>query len=82
MDLNALKTTLQRQGVKWLHPSSAMPKPQSSSQTQLLIIEDMCTVFAQISYLLFFTPPTLLYATLNIWGWETSNYWYISKVSC
>jgi len=26
-----------------------MPKPQSSSQTQLLIIEDMCTVFAQIA---------------------------------
>ena len=26
-----------------------MPKPPSSSQTQLLIIEDMCTVFAQIA---------------------------------
>ena len=64
-----------------LHCCAQAPK-FSFLETQLLIIEDMCIyiVFAQVSYLLFFTPLTLLYATLNIWGWETSN--YISKLSC
>lgn len=80
VNLRALKTKSKGQRVKPVHPSTAVLKPPwEFSFLQTSSYWDMCVCITSLHKLVFFNPPTLLCATLNIWDWETSN--YISQLS-